>query len=78
MHRNDSSRTPRTASPRPLLLLDVDGVLNPFAAPACPPGYREHGFFPDDDPPVRLNDSHAPVAGPALRPLRPGVGHRLG
>jgi hypothetical protein len=22
---------------RPLLLLDIDGVLNPFAAPACPP-----------------------------------------
>lgn len=45
--------------PRPLLLLDVDGVLNPFASPTCPPGYREHDFFPDDDPPVRLNESHA-------------------
>ena len=30
----------------PLLLLDVDGALNPFAAPACPPGYTEHDFFP--------------------------------
>lgn len=48
------------SEPRPLLLLDVDGVLNPFAAPTCPPGYREHAFFPDDDPPVRLNESHAP------------------
>jgi hypothetical protein len=34
----------------PLLLLDVDGVLNPFAAPACPPGYTEHEFFPGEDP----------------------------
>ncbi|MFF8962255.1 HAD domain-containing protein [Streptomyces globisporus] len=68
MHRKAGDRTPRTASPRPLLLLDVDGVLNPFVAPACPPGYREHGFFPDDDPPVRLNDSHAPW--PALLSAR--------
>ena len=33
----------------PLLLLDVDGVLNPFAAPARPPGYTEHEFFPGED-----------------------------
>jgi len=26
----------------PLFLLDVDGVLNPYAAPACPPGYIEY------------------------------------
>lgn len=38
----------------------MDGVLNPFAAPTCPPGYREHDFFPDDDPSVRLNASHGP------------------
>lgn len=25
-----------------LLFLDIDGVLNPWAAPACPPGYAEH------------------------------------
>jgi HAD domain in Swiss Army Knife RNA repair proteins len=41
----------------PLLLLDVDGVLNPFAAPACPPGYAEHEFFPGEDP-VRLCPAH--------------------
>jgi len=41
----------------PLLLLDVDGVLNPFAAPACPPGYTEHDFFPGE-PPVRLCPAH--------------------
>jgi HAD domain in Swiss Army Knife RNA repair proteins len=43
--------------PLPLLLLDVDGVLNPFAAPACPPGYTEHAFFPGEDP-VRLCLAH--------------------
>jgi hypothetical protein len=48
----------------PLLLLDVDGVLNPFAAPACPPGYSEHEFFPGEDP-VRLCPAH----GPWLREL---------
>jgi hypothetical protein len=24
------------------LFLDIDGVLNPWAAPGCPPGYAEH------------------------------------
>jgi hypothetical protein len=41
----------------PLLLLDVDGVLNEYAAPICPPGYAEHGFFPGEEP-VRLCASH--------------------
>lgn len=41
----------------PLLLLDVDGVLNPFAASACPPGYTEHDFFPGEQP-VRLCPAH--------------------
>ena len=43
----------------PLLLLDVDGVLNPFAAAACPPGYTEHEFFPGEEP-VRLCPAHGP------------------
>ena len=43
----------------PLLLLDVDGVLNPYAAPACPPGYTEHDLFPGDEP-VRLCPAHGP------------------
>jgi hypothetical protein len=42
---------------RPLLFLDVDGVLNPF--PSTPAGYAEHRFFPDDDEPVRLCADHA-------------------
>ncbi|MDH6136503.1 hypothetical protein P3T37_005931 [Kitasatospora sp. MAA4] len=41
----------------PLLLLDVDGVLNPFAAASCPPGFREYRFFPGEDE-VRLNRDH--------------------
>jgi hypothetical protein len=43
----------------PLLLLDVDGVLNPFAARGCPPGYTEHEFVPGEDP-VRLCPAHGP------------------
>jgi hypothetical protein len=41
----------------PLLLLDVDGVLNPFAAPACPPGFQEYAFFPGEEP-VRMCAAH--------------------
>jgi hypothetical protein len=29
----------------PLLLLDIDGVLNPFGAAGCPDGYAEHVLF---------------------------------
>ena len=43
-------------STRPLLFLDVDGVLNPY--PETPPGYTEHRFFPEDDEPVRLCAGH--------------------
>jgi hypothetical protein len=42
---------------KPLLLLDVDGVLNPF--PDTPDGYSEYRFFPEDDEPVRLCAEHA-------------------
>ncbi|HEV2377090.1 MAG TPA: HAD domain-containing protein [Streptosporangiaceae bacterium] len=48
---------PLAGSQRPLLLLDVDGVLNPFAAIGCPPGYTEHEFFPGEEP-VRLCATH--------------------
>jgi hypothetical protein len=48
------------SSLRPLLLVDFDGVLNPFAAPSCPAGLMEYGLdvFPGEDP-VRLNRDHA-------------------
>lgn len=51
----------------PLLLLDVDGVLNPFAAPACPPGFQEYEFFPGEER-VRLCATHgAWLQEPATR-----------
>ena len=49
----------------PVLLIDVDGVLNPY--PDCPDGFTEHAFFPDDDEPVRLAAAH----GDWLRELAP-------
>ena len=42
---------------RPLLLVDVDGLLNPYAADTCPEGYCEFNFFEGEEP-VRLADVH--------------------
>jgi hypothetical protein len=42
---------------RTLLLLDIDGVLNPFAAPGCPDGYAELVLFAGEEP-VRVNPGH--------------------
>ena len=42
---------------RPLLLLDVDGVLNPYAAATCPDGYAEYEFFAGEEP-VRVCPEH--------------------
>jgi len=33
------------ADPRPALLVDVDGVLNPWLAPGCPDGFATYDFF---------------------------------
>ena len=33
-----------------MIFLDLDGVLNPFAAPACPDGYQECVLFEGEDP----------------------------
>lgn len=34
---------------RPLLFLDVDGVVNPYAAPRLPDGFIEHRFLVHDE-----------------------------
>jgi hypothetical protein len=43
---------------RPLLFVDIDGVLNPYGGP-CPAGFAEHDLFPADNEPVRVNAAHA-------------------
>jgi hypothetical protein len=42
-----------------MLLVDFDGVLNPYAAAVCPSGFVEYGLdvFPGEEP-VRLNAEH--------------------
>ena len=52
-----------SADARPLLLVDVDGVLNPWLAPQCPDGFREYSFFPGER--VLLSEGH----GALLRDL---------
>jgi hypothetical protein len=49
---------------RPVLLLDLDGVLNPFAASTCPDGYVEHEFFPGEGP-----ERYCPGHGAWIREL---------
>ena len=51
--------------PRPALLLDVDGVLNPYGTAACPEGFTEYDLFPGEEP-VRL----CPVHGEWISELR--------
>lgn len=43
---------------RPLLLVDIDGVLSPYAAERCPDGFAEYTLFPDDPEPHRLCLQH--------------------
>lgn len=42
--------------PRPILLVDVDGVLNPWEAESTPDGFAEYGFFPGER--VLLSPGH--------------------
>lgn len=44
---------------RPLLFVDIDGVLNPYGGP-CPDGYEEDWLFPAEDEPVRICSAHSP------------------
>jgi hypothetical protein len=55
--------TLESSDPRPLLLVDVDGVLNPWHAIDCPRGFREYSFFPGER--VLLSEGH----GDLLREL---------
>ena len=43
--------------PRPALLLDVDGVLNPYGTVTCPEGFTEYDLFAGEEP-VRLCPAH--------------------
>ncbi|HEY2076044.1 MAG TPA: HAD domain-containing protein [Streptosporangiaceae bacterium] len=45
-----------TNDPRPILLVDVDGVLNPWEAESCPDGFAEYEFFPGER--VLLSPAH--------------------
>lgn len=46
-----------TTTSRPLLFLDVDGVLNPYGYRHLPAGYAEHPLFPGGQP-VLVNPRH--------------------
>jgi hypothetical protein len=65
---------------RPLLFLDVDGVLNPYLARDCPPGFAEYRFMVRDEvwqtasqPEPKVRPAHAwlspDIHGPMLRSL---------
>jgi hypothetical protein len=43
---------------RPMLFVDIDGVLNPYGGP-LPEGFEEHWLFSDDDEPVRVCKQHS-------------------
>ena len=62
---------------RPLLLLDVDGVLNPYGD-ECPAGFTEHVLFPEEIEPVRVCAGHgawiAELAGVVRGRLGDGLG----
>lgn len=51
--------------PRPVLLIDVDGVLNPWEAASCPAGFTELNLFPGEA--VWLSPAH----GDLLKSLAP-------
>lgn len=53
------------SDPLPLLLVDIDGVLNVYGVEECPTGYAEYELFPADDEPTRL----AVIHGTWLREL---------
>ena len=49
---------PSYTGAKPLLLVDVDGVLNPYGFDKVPRDFNPYWFFPEDDEPVYLSDTH--------------------
>lgn len=43
---------------RPVLLLDIDGVLNLYGRADCPAGYQQVILFPDDPEPAMVSTLH--------------------
>lgn len=48
---------------RPVLLIDIDGVLNVCGVEVCPEGFSDFDLFPGDDEPVRLCPAHGEWLG---------------
>jgi hypothetical protein len=65
MRPADTEDTDGRSDRRPILLVDVDGVLNPYAADVCPDGYREYDFLPRER--VFLSDRHGPMLTSLVR-----------
>jgi hypothetical protein len=59
---------------RPALLLDVDGVINPYGTATCPAGFTEYDLFPGEEP-VRLCPAHGGMDHRAPARLRRRLGH---
>ena len=58
-HRLDNDAMPSLPGVvRPLLLVDVDGVLNPYGFDQPPGGFLPYRFFPEEDYPTYLAEVH--------------------
>lgn len=57
-------------APLTLLLLGAGGVLNPYTAPVCPPGYTAHGLLPGEAP-ARARAAHGSFSPVSERSGRP-------
>ena len=46
-----------------MLLIDIDGVLNPSEIDECVAGFCEYRLFPENEQPVRLAATHGEIVG---------------